>query len=218
MGMRQFFVVFVAVLLCQSLAAREILVGMEMRPVKKMAVIFTPIVIPDLISVKAAFEVRVHRKFNVIIPVEAKWMDYRRAIKLFGSMAGKNDIPEKWYGDDEQVKPQWNIDMFQFKISSGLGVKWFPFSESMTNAFFVKTSMLAGYERLFAYSAEGRRDSAVFTHVATLGYNWVKRNRFTFGFEIGEEYTWHTNPIDKMPTIFISGLMPIFQLSLGFTI
>jgi hypothetical protein len=77
--------------------------------------------------------------------------------------------------------------------------------------------LMAGFERLHAYHAEGRRDGAVFTEVMTIGYSWVKKNRFTFGFEAGQEYTLHTNPIKDMP-ILLDGLMPFLQFSVGFTI
>lgn len=217
MGIRRLFLLWLVIFSSQSLLSREIVVGIEAVPVKKMAILFTPIVLPDLISAKAAFEYRLHKKFNLVIPVEAKWMDYRWAIKWGSSLfGGPSDVPEKWYDKNLLLRVGWNIDMLQFKISSGLGAKWFPFSESMTNAFFVKTLLMAGYEHFNAYGAEGGQDSAVITHVLAMGYNWVKLNRFTFGFEVGEEYTWHTNPIKGIP-VLISGLMPIFQFSLGFT-
>jgi hypothetical protein len=218
MGMRRIFLVVVLALASQSLFCKEILVGVELVPIRKMAVIFTPIVLPDLISAKFAFEYRLHRQFNLIIPIEAKWMDYHRAIKLGARIfGGDSTLPETLYDKNRQFRIGWNIDFSQLKISAGVGAKWFPFSESMTDAFFVKTLMMVGYERFFAYSAEGRKDAAVFTHVATIGYNWVKGNRFTFGFEAGEEYTWHVNAIKKLPML-IGGLMPILQFSLGFTI
>lgn len=219
MRMRQFFLVVVAILVSTAALSKEIIIGVEPIKQKKIAMLFTPIVLPDLLSAKAAFEYRLHKKFNLVVPVEAKWMDYRRAIKFAVSAFGGQDttIPESLYAPDQSLKIGWNIDFFQFKLSSGLGVKYFPFSESMTNAFFLKTLFMAGYERFNAYSAEGRKESAVLTHVVTIGYNWVKLNRFTFGFEVGEEYTWHTNPIKNIPML-ISGFMPLFHLSLGFTI
>jgi len=219
MKMRQLIGMLVALVLSSSLLAEDIVVGVNFLPIRKIAVLFTPIVLPDLISVKAAFEYRLHQKFNLVIPLEAKWMDYRAAIKWAAKAfdAPRQDVPESWYGEDVAIRPLWNIDFSQFKLSTGLGAKWFPFSESMTNAFFLKSTLMVGIERFNAFGAEGIKDDAVFTHVFTLGYNWVKRNGFTLGFELGEEYTWHTSPIKGLP-ILISGFMPIFQLSLGFTI
>jgi hypothetical protein len=220
MSLRQVVMVLLLMLSCsQSLRAREIVVGIEPVAIKKMAFIFTPVVLPDLITAKMAFEYRVHNKFNVVLPLESKWMDYRRAIKWVANMvnAREKNVPEAWYKPDAQIKPGWNIDLFQFKISSGLGVKWFPFSEAMTNAFFVKAMFMAGYERFHAYGAEGRKDSAVFTQVASIGYNWVKKNRFTFGFEAGQEYSLHTNPVKGLP-ILLDGFLPFLQFSVGFTI
>lgn len=207
-----------AIFLSQSLFAKEIVVGIEAVPLRTMALLVTPVVLPDLFSAKAAFEYRLHNKFNLVIPVEAKWMDYRWAIKtgakLFG---GRSDLPEAIYRPSNMLAPVWNLDFMQFKLSTGLGAKWFPFSESMTNAFFVKSSVLIGYEHFNAYAVEGKQDSAVITHVVTIGYNWVKRNRFTFGFEIGEEYVWHINGIKNLP-ILVTGLVPLLHLSLGFTL
>lgn len=219
MTVRLVLLMLMASIVDSSLHAREIVLGIEPVPIKKMALMFTPIVLPDLISAKAAFEYRLSNKFNLVLPIEAKWMDYRKGIKFFAKTfkAERQDLPEFLYREDARVKPLWNIDMAQFKISTGIGAKYFPFSESMTNAFFVKSLILGGFERFNAYQVEGLQNSAVFTHVFTVGYSWVKLNRFTFGFEIGEEYTLHTNPIKGLP-ILIDGMMPIFQMSLGFTI
>lgn len=216
MKMRQLLLIFIA-MLSYTLFSKEIVIGPELVPKKTMAFLVTPVVIPDLISAKIGIEYRLHDKFNLIIPVEAKWMDYRRAIKFFGENAGQENLPEAWYKPDAQIKPLWNFNIYQLKISSGVGVKWFPFSESMTNAFFVKGMFLAGYERLNAYGVDGKKEGAIFTEVASIGYNWVKKNRFTFGFELGQEYSWHTNPIKKMP-IVVDGFLPFMQFSLGFTI
>lgn len=226
MGMRRFFLVLMAFMLSHSLLSKEIVVGVERLPERKLAVILTPIVLPDLISAKAAFEYRLHRKFSLVIPVEAKWMDYRAAIKLGARVfnAPRQDVPEAWYEEDARVRPMWNINFAQFKLSTGIGAKWFPFSESMTSGFFVKSTAMVGFERFNDYNADLIKDSAVITSVVTIGYNWVKRNGFTFGFEVGEEYTWHTNPIEGLPPLknglpmLISGFMPLFHLSLGFTI
>lgn len=217
--LKRLYVVLWAILLSQSLGAKEIVLGIEPILPKKMAFLLTPVVIPDLISAKFAFEYRLHRKFNLIIPLEGKWMDYRWAIKTGARLfnAPQQDVPESWYQPNRAAKPGWNIDLLHYQFSSGLGVKYFPFSESMTNAFFIKTSLLAGFEHFNAYSAEGAQDSAVLTHVFTLGYNWVKKNRYTFGVELGEEYRYHTNGIKHMP-IIIGGFAPLLQFSLGFTI
>lgn len=205
--------------LCTSLNSRDIVVGIEPKPIKKYAFLLTPVVLPDLLSAKAAFEYRIHKKFNLIIPLEAKWMDYRWAIKTGAKIFGASDqnVPESWYQEGNTVRPGWNIDFMQFKISSGIGLKWFPFSESNTNAFFIKTLFLAGIEHFNAYAAEGKRDSAVLTPVMTIGYNWVKREKFVFGFEVGGEYVFHTNPIKNLP-ILVNGFVPVAQFSLGFTI
>ncbi|HXW52876.1 MAG TPA: hypothetical protein VEL47_02095 [Myxococcota bacterium] len=219
MGIKRFIVMFTALLLCGPVAAEDIVVGIELLPVRKIAVLFTPIVLPDIISAKAAFEYRLHPKFNLVIPVEVKWMNYRELIRFGARLfkAKNQNVPESWYGENVSPRIAWNIDISQLKVSTGLGAKWFPFSESMTNAFFLKSTMMVGVEVFNAYGAEGRKDDAVFTHVFTIGYNWVKRSGFTFGFELGEEYTWHTSPIKELP-ILLDGLMPILQLSLGFTI
>lgn len=220
MGFKQMVFVLFVQLCSMTLSAREIVVGIEPVPRKNMALIFTPVVLPDLLTAKFAFEYRMHNKFNVVLPIEAKWMDYRRVIRMASKVfnAPDQNAPASWYGDKSQLKPGWNIDLYQFKISSGVGVKYFPFSEAMTNAFFLKAMFMGGYELLHAYGkGEGRKDGAVFTEVFSLGYNWVKKNRFTFGFEAGQEYTWHTNPIKGMP-ILLDGFMPFVQLSLGFTI
>jgi hypothetical protein len=215
---KRLFLVLWVVCMSQSLLGKEIVVGIEPVPIKKTAFLFTPVVFPDLLSAKAAFEYRLHRKFNLVIPLEAKWMDYAWAIKTGAKIFNvSQDLPRVLYLPDRALRPGWNIDILQFKISTGVGAKWFPFSESMTNAFFIKTAVLAGFEHFNAYHAEGKQDSAVFTHVLTIGYNWVKRGRFTFGFEIGEEYVWHTNGIKHMP-ILVDGLVPLMQFSLGFTI
>jgi hypothetical protein len=219
MGIRQIVVAVLLLLSCPSLMSREIVEGMELVADKKMAFLFTPIVLPDLLSVKLAFERSFHPKFNWILPVEAKWMDYRRVIKFGAQLfnAPDKNIPESWYGEKSQMKSGWNIDIYHFKISSGLGLKWFPFSQAMTNAFFVKAMMMAGYERLVAYGADGLKEGAIFTQVGSVGYTWVKRRWFTFGVEVGEEYSFHTNPIEHMP-ILLDGLLPFLQFSLGFTI
>lgn len=219
MGMKRIAVMLVLAQVSLSLFGREIVVDVEPVPIKKMAVLFTPIVLPDLISAKAAFEYRINNKFNLVLPLEAKWMDYRRAIRMVAKMLNTADqnVPATWYKSEGALKPGWNIDIFQFKISSGIGAKWFPFSESMTNAFFVKGLFLAGFERLHAYGKEGQKDGAVFTEVLSIGYNWVKRNRFSIGFEAGQEYSLHTNAVKGMP-ILLDGFLPFLQFSLGFTI
>jgi hypothetical protein len=205
-------------LLSQSLLSKDIVVGVDFVPKREFAVLFTPVVVPDLLSAKAAFEYRLHDKVNLVIPVEAKWMDYRRTIKTVGGWFGaQNNIPESWYDDNSILRSGWNIDLMQLKISSGLGIKYFPFSQSMSNAFYLKTLAMAGYENIYAYDKEGNVDSLVLTGVLTAGYNWVKNNRFTFGFEAGAEYTYHTNPIEEMP-ILLEGFMPMLQFNLGFTI
>src|SRR5580704_7339822 len=82
MGIRQFFLILMAMLLNLTAMSEEIVRGVERVPERQMAMLFVPIVIPDLISVKAAFEYRLHPKLNLVVPLEAKWMDYRRAIRL----------------------------------------------------------------------------------------------------------------------------------------
>lgn len=200
-----------------SIRSEQILVGVERKIPAKNALLFTPVVLPDLISFKMAYERTLGRKFNLVVPLEAKWMDYHHAIKWGAKLFGAgSDYPESLYTSGG-LRPGFNIDMLHFKISTGVGVKWLPFSESMTNAFFIKTLAMVGLERMKSYTPLAKNDGAVFTHVATLGYNWVKPSGFTFGFEVGEEYTWHVNPMKKMPPILVSGFLPIVQFSLGFT-
>lgn len=199
-----------------QLCAREVVVGIEMKPQRKIAFMFTPVVLPDLISAKAAFEYRLHRKINLVIPIESKWMDYRWAIKMGGSLFGqRDDLPEYLYRPNAAVKPKWDIDYAHFKISSGAGIKYFPFSESMMDGFFLKTIFMAGVENFEAFHAEDKRISAVFTHAFTLGYTWVKGRNFALGFEVGEEWSMHTNPIDNLARPF-AGFMPVLQFNLGF--
>ncbi len=218
MRIRHFLALTMSAFLSHSLSAKEILVGVDFIPIKKMAVLFTPLVLTDPISAKLAFEYKLHRKFNLVIPVETKWMNYRWAIKLGGKLARvSQNIPEDWYRDSAQLKPGWNIDYSHIKVSSGLGIKYFPFSESMTNAFFIKTIAMAGGEKFNAFAADGIKEGVVLSHAFTLGYNWVKGNVFTFGFEAGEEWSYHTNPIDNLPRPFY-GFSPMVQFSLGFTL
>lgn len=205
------FSVVLAFLLSSSVLAKDIVVGVDYVPKRQFALIFTPVVLPDLISAKAAFEVRLHDKINLIIPVESKWMDYRGLVNTF---AGDGAI-QNYYKNPRKLK--WNFDVMQFKIASGLGIKYFPFSESMTNAFFIKTLGMVGFEYFNVYEAEKEINSAVLTGVLTTGYNWVKNNRFTFGLEAGVEYNWHTNAFKDIPAL-VSGFLPIVQFSLGFTI
>lgn len=213
MGKRQKLIWIVSFFAAQSLFAKEIVVGVDLIPQKTMALLFTPIVIPDIVSVKAAFEYRLHRKVNLVIPVEAKWMNYRSLIRSFSG----DNYPQHWYEPTQQIKPGWNIDYSHKKISTGAGIKVFPFGESMDSAFFIKTIFLIGAERFEAFSAEGVRDGAVLTNALTIGYNWVTANVFSWGFEIGEEFDYHTNPISKLPRPWY-GFTPLFQISLGFTI
>ena len=204
--------------LAPSLSAKQIVVGVDFIPQRTVALVFTPLVLTDPISAKFALEYRMHPKFNLVFPVEAKWMDYRAAIKLASKILSlPSNAPEHWYRDGAMVKPGYNIDYSHMKLSGGLGIKYFPFSESMSNAFYIKTIAMAGVERFNAFGAEGQKDGAVFTHALTIGYNWVKGNVFTFGLEAGEEYSIHTNPIAKLPRPFL-GFAPLLQFSLGFNI
>ena len=213
---RQILLFFIASLLSYSLSAREIVVGVETIPKRNAAFIFTPVVLPDLFSAKVAFEYRIFSKFNLVIPIEAKWMDYRWATRLFDST---NEYPEMLRTNDNLLSLGWDIDFSQLKVSSGLGVKFFPFSESMVSSFYLKTLFMVGAERFFDYREKGgRKDSAVFTHVLTAGYSWVLGSGFIIGGEFGEEFIYHTNPIKNLPGLIISGFNPIMQFNLGFTI
>lgn len=208
----------VALLLSQSVLSREIVIGVDFRPQKTMSFLLTPLVLTDLIAAKAAFEYRLHRKFNLVIPVEAKWMDYRLAIKLGAKIFNvEENVPEYWYRPQAAFRPGWNIDYSHLQISSGAGIKYFPFGESMQDAFFIKTLALVGIERFNAFAAEGQKDSLALTHALTFGYNWVKGDVFTLGFEFGEEWVYHTHAIAKMPRPFL-GFSPLLQFSLGFNI
>ncbi len=219
MGMRRYIWSLMFLIFCQTLFSKEIVVGIEQLPQRHMALLFTPIVLPDLVSFKAAFEYRLHPKFNLVVPLEGKYMNYRSAIKyaLKSAKQPYENFPEVLYEKDNLERPLWNINFSQFKLSSGIGAKWFPFSEAMTNAFFIKSSLMIGFEVFNAFQAEGEKNGAVVTHVVSIGYNWVKRNGFTLGIEAGEEYTWHINAIKGLP-VFINGFMPILQFSLGFAI
>lgn len=212
LGIKQIVVFLMAALTLNSLFAEEIIVGVEEIPQRHIAVLFTPVVIPDLISAKMAVEYRLNPKFNLVFPLEAQWMDYRWVMRLFD-----DDFPESLYGAKKKIRPGWNIDFSHWKVQAGLGLKAFPFSQSMTNAFFVKSTLLAGVERFNAFSSEGVKDGALITFVLSLGYNWVKGNIFTFGVEGGLEHNYHTNPIDKFPNPF-AGFTPFMQFSLGFLI
>lgn len=209
---KRYTIFFLAVLSLHPLFAEEIIIGVEPIPQRTMAFIFTPLVLTDPVSAKAAFEYRLNPKFNLVIPVEAQWMNYRWAIKLFSKK-----YPEELYKKDARIKPGWNINYSHFVVATGLGLKAFPFSESMTNAFFLKSTLLAGIERYNAFAAEGVKEGAVITFVLSMGYNWVKGNVFTFGGELGFEHTYHSNPIEKLPSLF-NGFAPILQFSVGFLI
>lgn len=218
MGSAKKFIILFMIFLGSSAISKEIVVGIERRPIKKIAIMLTPVVIPDLLSLKTALEYSPYKKISIIWPIEAKWMDYRWAIKTGTKFFnGPKDIPEKYYQPQGQFRPLWNIDFSQIKVLSGLGIKYFPFSQANKNAFFIKTNFLAGLERFNAYSAEGVKDSAVFAHVLSFGYTWVWDGGFMLGAEIGEEYIWHTNPIKGLPDIFFQGLNPIIHLNMGLT-
>lgn len=205
------YVIFILVTLSfYSLHADEIIIGVEEIPKRKVAVFFSPIVIPDLISAKMAVEYRLNPKFNLILPVTAKWMNYRWAIRLFDE-----EFPNSFYGKDLNIRPGYNLDYSQFLLQMGFGLKAFPFSTSMTNAFFIKSALLIGVERFNAFSAEGVKDSAVITMEWGLGCSWVKGNILTFGIESGLEHTSHITPIEKYPSL-LNGFMPFLQFSLGF--
>ncbi|HXW60744.1 MAG TPA: hypothetical protein VEK06_04305 [Myxococcota bacterium] len=212
MGNKRYVMLMLSALSLNSLFAEEIVVGIEPIPQRQVAILFTPIVIPDLISAKMAVEYRLNPKFNLIFPFEGQWMDYRWAIRLFDQ-----EFPGDVYNPDRVIRPGWNFSYSHWQISAGLGLKGFPFSQSMTNAFFLKSTLLAGVERFNAFGADGVKDSAVITTVFSLGYNWVKGNVFTFGVEAGIEHAYHTNPIEKFPSPF-SGFSPLLQFSLGFLI
>lgn len=213
----------ILMLLCGAIGingnAIQYVTGIENVVVPKFHFNFTPVVVPDLISAKLAIEYRLHRKFNLVVPIEAKWMDYHQAIKWGAKILKKpGDYPERWYKENRKLKPGFDIDIAHHKVSTGIGAKWFPFSESMKNAFFVKTTGMVGAERFFAYKTSKVQDSLVLTHSVTIGYTWVKRSGFTMGVEAGEEFVWHSHPIEKLPRLFMSGFLPVIQFSLGFTL
>ena len=208
-----------AIIFSQSLIAKEIVVGVEHITKSNFAILLTPVVIPDLISAKLALEYKLHTHLNLVVPLEAKWMDYRAAIRLGASMFTSDymNYPQEWYAPDNQLRVLLNIDFSQAKLSTGLGVKYFPFSESMTTAFFMKTLLMLGVERFYSYEEEARKDSAIVTHVLSLGYNWVLGRTFICALELGEETMWHSNPVKNLPFPAF-GLMPFMQFNLGFTI
>lgn len=184
----------------------------DIKPKRTMAVLFTPIVIPDLISAKAAFEYRLHKNFNLVVPLEFKMMNYRT---FFNVLLGEDNAVAKLNKEGEPIRLLWSFDLKQVKISTGVGVKWIPFTSSMASGFFVKSTMLGGYERL--EDSRDKSNGVVFTHVISVGYTWVMKDRFTLGIEGGEEYTWHLNAIQGLPGLLLDGFMPIAQFSLGFT-
>lgn len=192
--------------------SEEILADVELRPAKKMSFLFAPVVVPDLLSAKAYFEYKLSRKFNIVVPIEAKWMDYVLPLKFLGLDKKVQD-----FYSTSDLKPLWDINFSQLKISTGLGAKWFPFSESMTNNFFVKASTLIGFENFYSYLQEKSQQSAVITLNLGLGYTWIKLNGFSFGFESGFDYILHTNPIKNIPTVMIAGFSPYLQGTIGLT-
>lgn len=198
--------------------SKEILIGVERTPLRSFAVVLTPLVVTDVLAIKTALEYRLHPKFNLVIPFEGKWMDYRWLLGAVGNLIKfPRELPQYWYRPNAVIKPGWNFDYSHIQFSSGVGLKYFPFSESMQDGFFIKALAMVGIERFEAFAAEGIRDSAVISQVLTFGYTWVKGDSFTMGFEFGEEWTYHTNPIEKMPRIF-AGFSPLLQFSLGFNI
>ena len=205
MRLRKYWLILCSLLLCKNISAFE--------ATPTMAILFTPIIIPDIISFKTAFEYALHRKINLVIPVEAKYVNYRSLIKYFTRNNNKN-FPEDLYKSSNFIKPGWNIDYSHTKIATGFGVKIFPFGETMRSAFFIKNIYLVGFERFNAFSAEGIRDGVFLGTALTLGYNWVVAN-FICGLELGAEYDYHSNAIEKLPRLF-KGFAPLFQFSLGF--
>ena len=181
-----------------------------------MSIIFSPIIIPDLFSFKTAFEYKLNDKINLIIPVEAKYMNYSR----FFSWLIKKNSPDFNFPDDlynKSIRLNWNLDYSQLKLSSGVGIKYFLAGKSMHSAFFVKNIFLISYERFNAFSQESIKHAAALGTALTLGYNWVVNQAFVCGLELGAEYDYHINPIKKLPILW-KGFSPVFQINLGFNI
>jgi len=206
MRLEKFLLCFFCLLLNKNIFAVE--------SSKTMAFWLTPLVIPDIFSFKAAFEYRLHNKIKLVLPLETKFINYRQIVKWATNKSGKN-YPEDLYNPSNIIKPGWNFDYSHIKIATGAGVKIIPWSESMKSAFFIKSIFLVGYDRFNALGAQDVRDGVFLGSALTLGYEWVVSN-FICGLELGAEYDYHTNPIEKLPVLF-KGFSPLFQFSLGFT-
>lgn len=175
-----------------------------------MAIILMPVVMPDIFSAKVAFEYRLSKTLNLVIPLEAKWMNYRWALQIFNK-----NFPEVVYKRENQIKPIWNFDYSQILIQTGIGLKGFPLGESMSSAFFMKSGLLFGIERFNAFSGEGVNYSAIITLVWSAGYSWVMGKIFSLGLEAGMDYSFHLNPIKNYPSLF-DGFAPFLQITTGF--
>ncbi len=216
-------IIFLLSLFNYSLFADEVVVGVELKPINTMSLLFTPVVIPDLLSAKMAFEYKLHRKLNLVIPLEAKWMDYGGLFRLIGKTFNieKEMDPQEWYSGKYGFKPLWDIDISQIKVSSGVGIKYFPFSGSMQDGFFLKTAALIGMERFYLYKSKTNQDSAVLTGNLSSGYTFVTYFNLAFGGEVGVDYIYHTNPPKTLPkyvtpVFFLSGFSPFIQGHIGF--
>src|SRR5580658_6004075 len=98
-------------MLGQSLVAKDIVVGVEFVPERQFALLFTPIILPDLFSAKAAFEFRLHDKINLIVPLETKYMDYGSAIRTVGKWAeAKGDFLAELNNPKNLWGLAWNFD------------------------------------------------------------------------------------------------------------
>lgn len=198
--------IFVGMMALSLTAMSQEVLREDLKPEQTMAVLFTPVVIPDIISFKAAFEYRLHKNFNLVVPLEFKYMNYDW---IFGSLIDEEELAK------QPVRLRWSHDLRQLKLSSGIGLKWIPFTSSMASGFFVKSLIMGGYE--FQRDSRQQSTGAVFTHALLVGYTWIMKGRFLMAVEGGEEYTWHTDPIRGFPDLLLNGLMPVLHLSLGFT-
>lgn len=204
------------------LFADEVVIGIHPKPIPKKSLFITPIVIPDFISAKAAFEYKVHKKLNIVIPLEAKWANYGLLFSKIAELANSEEVrPENWYSGKYGFKPGWDINISQLKISTGVGVKYIPFSDGFdSEGFYLKTASILGFEHFYLYNHKKSHDNLVLTHNLSTGYSFFTDFGLIFGPELGLDYVWHIQgpknlPRYVNPILFISGFVPFLQFNLG---
>lgn len=205
-----------------TLFADEVVIGIHPRPIPKKSLFITPFVVPDLISAKASFEYKVHKKLNLIIPLEAKWANYGFLFSKIAQWTGSEEVrPENWYSGEYGFKPGWDINISQLKISTGLGLKYLPFSDGFdSEGFYLKTSTMLGFEHFYLYNLKKSHDNLVVTESLSLGYSFMTDFGLIFGPEMGCDYVWHIQGPKNLPryinpVLFISGFVPFLQANIG---